>query len=218
MKNIISTAKPKYYQLIVTDNGLTENLEERVIGLHYRTLYPTKSNKFITLELSVEHLKKIIECFDSDDDEVIELISNASFLNSEQSIEFISSDINASCAIELVKNSSLLNFLDSIVMKIDNTPLVEIYGCKHSIDGRSALYQLEDGTCKCSICKESIDLDPSPDKIKDGTDTLINVYQNIKILDRSMSDSERRQIGRDIYKLKQIPLKYKELKDKLDSI
>ena len=29
MKNIISTAKTKYYQLIVTDNGLTENLEER---------------------------------------------------------------------------------------------------------------------------------------------------------------------------------------------
>ena len=209
MKNILSTITKQKFQIIASYNGTTEDFSDARIVLYHRTIHPTKSNKFIPIEMTKSQLIQIISLFKEEKEEVIELYSNASCINYKYTYQFVStSDIGGSnCSIELEKNTSILNFFDKIILSLESKNILEdIYTCRHALPG--ALTQ-ENGKCKCSICEEKFKLDIKEKELEDSISIVIDALQASKAINVELTNDEVRYIAKIILYIKEVSDIYK---------
>lgn len=216
MKNILSQLQTKHFQLLASYNGLTEDLSDKRLLLHYRTLYPTKSNKFLVVELTRSQLQEIISELDSSLEVVIELYSNASCILKNNTIQFLSTLDNGSCySIELNITSAIRNFFDDVVSKSEIGVCSDIYSCKHSLNGESTLIK-KDKECYCTMCKNYINLDVKEEDVDSAIKTLVDALQTCKAINIELDDVALKRIGHQIVEIKSIKNLFVESKNILD--
>lgn len=205
MKNILSTVENKHYQLIASYNGLTEDLLDKKIVLNYRTLFPTKSNKFIAIEMTKAQLQSIISLYQKNNRTIVELYSNASCVVDNNSIQILSTAETGSVySIELNYTSSILNFFDNINLQLENKDVEEErYTCRHRYLGETSLIEDEDKYV-CTICKSLLNLDVDRDKLKDAKEYLIQTLQGIKAINVELTDEDIKQIAKTIFAINNI--------------
>ena len=196
MKNILSTVANKNFQLIASYNGLTEDMLDKRVVLHYRTLFPTKSNKFIAIELTESQLQSIISNYSNDKTTILELYGNASCIIENESIQFLTTaETGSTYSIELLYKRFMLNFFDNISTKLETKEIIEeVYSCRHVYLGESALSE-SNNRCICNICKADFSLDIDREKLLDSKNYIIETLQAIKAINVELSDEDIKKIA-----------------------
>lgn len=208
MKNILTVKETKQYQLIATFNGLTEDLSDLIVGMYHRTLYPTKSNKFILIEVTLSQIKEIIESFNKEN-AYVELYNDSTCIISSKTLQFVTSNSISTYSIELGKTSTL-NFFNEIIKESSNIDIEEsMFMCKHRLNG-STLKQDKDGKCKCTLCKFTFDIDQSIDDITNASKVLQDALQTIKAINIDLAEDQYKNIGKLIKQIIEIPKLYED--------
>ena len=205
MKNILTVKEKKNYQIIATFNGVAEDLSDLIVGLYYRTLYPTKSNKFILIEMTLSNINEIVETLSSKKDKetkIIELYNDSTCILSDK-VQFITSNSVSTYSIEFEFANTILNIFDEVVYKLQSVDTEYVYSCRHKYLDRSALVQKSDD-CECEICKQAFNIDRSEVEVQDASKVLVDAIQTIKAIDIDLSNKDCIKLGKLIYDINNI--------------
>ena len=218
MRNtILATYEDKTRQMLAIKKPTKETVD-----IIHRILYPTRSNKFITIELDCGDLDNLIN--NSLAKPYTLNLSNGDVIVSNDQIQFIvKTEVNLLyTSIDLPLTSKIMDFFTQVydtMLKFDIGSMT----CNHRhSDGSLNITEKnkETNTVTCEICGETFNF-LSDNCLKDvevATDLFIDAINTIKILNPELTKAELVKLSNTMKSIYNVPILLKESLSKLDNI